>query len=167
MDFFKRGYVTWTSIPESIHTSETPEPGFFLKGKHLAIVLHDHDSLDIRKDLALVIPITSAKAEVTRAQKEGRAILPSYVPILKADHPFLDNDSYVSTSQPMPVNRLWMDQFLGEVNPGLMELIDFQVIQNIGLMEMVMKMAQSLYQEQLEQMAQEAAAAGEFTDSEE
>jgi hypothetical protein len=37
----------------------------------MAIVLHDYDSLEIRKDMALVIPITSAKAEVDKAQKEG------------------------------------------------------------------------------------------------
>lgn len=158
MDFFKRGYVTWTSIPESIHTADTPKPGFFLSGRHMAIVLHDHDSREIRKDMALVLPITTAKSEVAKAQKEGRDILPSYVPILKADHPFLEHDCYVSTAQLMPINRKWMDQYIGEINQEHMELIDVQVIQNIGLMEMVVKMAHSLYQEQLEQMTREAAA---------
>ncbi|MGG6311908.1 hypothetical protein [Paenibacillus macerans] len=129
MDFFKRGYVSWTSIPETIHTADTPKPGFFLSGKHMSIVLHDQDSPDIRKDIALIVPITSAKYEWKKLKGKGD----------------------------MPVNRNWMDQYLGELNPGLMELVDFQVIQNIGLMEMVMKMAHSLYQEQLEKMDQAAA----------
>lgn len=43
MDKFKRGYVAWGTIPEVIHTTETPRPGFFLTGKHLYIVLHDYD----------------------------------------------------------------------------------------------------------------------------
>lgn len=153
MDFFKRGYVAWTNIPEPIHTSDTPKPGFFLYGRHMAIVLHDHDAPDIKENMALVVPITSATAEVNKAQKKGRAILPSYVPILKSEHDFLDCDSYISTAQIMPVNRKWMDQYIGSVDPGLMELVDLQVIQNIGLMDMVMKMAQSLYHTQLETAA--------------
>jgi len=37
MDKFKRGYVAWGTIPEVIHTTETPRPGFFVTGKHLYI----------------------------------------------------------------------------------------------------------------------------------
>ncbi|MEK4983631.1 type II toxin-antitoxin system PemK/MazF family toxin [Bacillus sp. FSL K6-6540] len=149
MEFFERGYVCWTNIPESNHTYDTPKPGFFLHGRHMCIVLHDHDLPDIRNDLALVVPITSAKAEVKKALKENRSILPSYVPIVKTEYGFLEEDSYVSTAQIMPVNRNWMDQYIDKVEPEFMELVDLQIIQNIGLMSMVAKMAQSLYQDKL------------------
>lgn len=80
---------------------------------------------------------------VRKAQKQKRSILPSYV----------------STAQIMPINRQWLDQYVGEVTSQLMEDIDFQVINNIGLMEMVTKIADSLYHEQLDRFRQEIAAA--------
>ncbi|MEK5061109.1 hypothetical protein BK126_26720 [Paenibacillus sp. FSL H7-0326] len=166
MEFFKRGYVAKAHIPESIHTSTTPKPGFFLFGVHYVIVLHDHDAADIKKDMALVLPITSAKAEVEKAQKEGRSILPSYIPINKSDHEFLDRDSYVSTAQMMPINRKWLDQYVGQINPAHMSLIDIQVINNLGLMEMAIQMGQALYQDQLEQMSRQVAAAVESSNDE-
>lgn len=98
LTFFERGFVFEGNIPKSIHTSLTPEPGFFLHGQHKLITLHDSDFPDIDKRMALVVPITSAKSEVQKAQREKRNILASYVPIGSKEHPFLDHDSYVSTS---------------------------------------------------------------------
>ncbi|MFB5677982.1 hypothetical protein ACE3NQ_12320 [Paenibacillus terreus] len=63
MDKFKRGYVAWGTIPEVIHTTETPRPGFFLTGKHLYIALHDYDFPDIRPESVLVVPNNSTFAE--------------------------------------------------------------------------------------------------------
>ncbi|WP_309271741.1 hypothetical protein [Paenibacillus sp.] len=54
-----------------------------------------------------------------------------------------------------------MDQYIGEIDPGLMEFIDTQVIENIGLMELVFQMVHRLYQKRLEQITQEVAAANE------
>jgi hypothetical protein len=92
---FKRGYIFTGHIPEPNLTSFTPPPSFILYGQHDLIVLHDHDFADINPQLALVVPITSAKAEKKLAHKEGRSVLMSYVPLLKADYPFLEHDSYV------------------------------------------------------------------------
>lgn len=156
--YFERGFVFKGNIPEPKLTSLTPPPSFILYGEHRLIVLHSSDFPDIDPRMALVIPITSAKAEKKRAQKEGRFIRASYVPIPKDGHPFLEHDSYASTAQICPVNREWLNQYVGTIRPELMNQIDMQVILNIGAMNTVVQLAQKLYEKRPHQ--QEETAAG-------
>jgi hypothetical protein len=92
----------------------------FLHGEHKLIVLHDSDFTDINPNVALVVPITTAEAEKKKALKEGRPIFASYVPLLQADYPFLDHDSYVSTGQVCPVNRKWLESYVDFISPEKM-----------------------------------------------
>jgi hypothetical protein len=135
---FTRGSVIEGNIPESIHTDITPKPGFFLHGKHKLIMLHDSDLDTIDPRIALVVPITSAKAEVTRAQREGRDVIASYVQIGQADHPFLDYDCYISTSQIMPINRKWLHtEIIGSVEESKLLEMSYYMVLNFGLQQVV------------------------------
>ncbi|MFB8378097.1 type II toxin-antitoxin system PemK/MazF family toxin [Paenibacillus taichungensis] len=160
MENFKRGYVSWAEVPKSQHTVSTPEPGFILHGRHMVVTLHDQGHPDLKPGSVLVLPITSATAEVNKALKEGRNIRPSYVPISKKDHPFLEQDSYISTGQIMPLNEEWLDQYIGNLSNGCMEDVDLQVVTNLGLMDYIMKLSTSIYGDLIAQS--EAAAASQL-----
>ncbi|MDO3409861.1 type II toxin-antitoxin system PemK/MazF family toxin [Saccharibacillus sp. CPCC 101409] len=157
MQSFKRGYVAKAKLPKTLHTSETPEPGFAMHGEHFVILLHDDTNPDIDSRSALVMPITSARAEVKKAARQNRQMLLAYVPIDQARHPFLEDDSYVSTGQVMPINRAWLDQYVGEVHTDTMEEIDLQAIQNLGLMSMALKLGEELYKGKLEKASDKVA----------
>ena len=155
MTEFFRGQVFNGNIPEFKYNENiTPRPGFVLQGKHRLIMLHDHDfsGIDIRQ--ALVVPITSAKAEVGRAQREGRSVIASYVEIDKLRHPFLDDDSYISVGQIMPINRKWLieEQPIGEVESDKMAEVDFVMIRTYGLHETVMAYVAERIKEELGRM---------------
>lgn len=161
---FKRGQVFEGNIPESIHTQITPKPGFFLHGKHKLVVLHDHDTQFIDPRIVMVVPITSAKAEVAKAQKERRDIYPSYVPIGKDDHSFLDNDSYLSTVQIMPINRQWLhSDSIGTVEEAKLWEMSFHMVVNLGLGQVVQDLAYQQMQEKYGHLVSldEVAAADE------
>lgn len=147
---FKRGQVFEGNIPELIHTEVTPPPGFILYGKHKLVVLHNSDSQNIDSRVVIVAPITSAKAEVRRAQREGRHILASYVPLSAADHPFLDHDSYISTAQVMPINREWLHADpVGKIDDVKLWEIGYLLVSNLELFDVVEDLAlqkvQSMY----------------------
>lgn len=154
-DYFERGYIIKGYIPaqDVRKGTDTPPPSFILQGQHSLIVLHDSDFADINPKMALVVPITSATAEKQKAEREGRTILPSYIPLLKADYPFLEHDSYVSTAQVCPVNREWLESYIDVIQPAKMFEIDIQVIQNVGIMETVTRMAEHIYNVRLEEIA--------------
>lgn len=155
---FKRGQVFEGNIPESIHTDVTPRPGFFLTGKHKLVMLHDWDAPGIDSRIAIVAPITSAKAEVNRAQREGRNILESYVPLLASEHHFLKHDSYISTSQIMPVNREWLySDPIGSLEKVKVWELSYILISNLGLFEVVQDLA---FQELTKQLSFYEAASG-------
>jgi hypothetical protein len=160
-EYFERGFVIKGYIPkqEVKVGGNTPPPSFILQGQHNLIVLHDSDFADINPKSALVVPITTAQAEKDRAAKEGRSIIFSYVPLLKADYPFLDHDSYVSTGQVCPVNRDWLESYVDLIKPEKMTEIDIQVIQNVGLMGTVTQMAEHIYEIRRIQEAEAAATA--------
>jgi mRNA-degrading endonuclease toxin of MazEF toxin-antitoxin module len=160
MENFKRGYVSWAEVPKSQHTVSTPEPGFVLHGRHMVVTLHDQGHPDLKPGSVIVVPITSATAEVKKALKENRNIIPSYVQISKNEHPFLDQDSYISTGQIMALNQEWLDQYIGSLSNGCMEEVDLQVVSNLGLMDLVVKLSESIYGDRIAQS--EAAAASQL-----
>ena len=95
----------------------------------------------------MVIPITSAKAEVQKAQREGRAVRSAYVEIEKADHPFLDHDSFASTEQMIAINREWsLPDKVGTITEEKMMEIDFQMIRTNGLQRAVQNIAEAFYE---------------------
>ena len=77
MKNFRRGHIFDGVIPRQTLTDQTPPPSFVLYGNQRLIVLHDSDFKGIDGRMALVVPITSAKAEKAKAVKEGRSILES------------------------------------------------------------------------------------------
>lgn len=149
MRYFKREFVFVGYIPKQVFAVQTPPPSFVLHGEHMLIVLHDSDIIGLDNRLALVVPITSAKAERKRAFKEGRSILESYVPLSPEDYPFLNHESYASTGQICPINREWLDAYIDNIQPAKMEEIDLQVIRNIGLMSTIGKLAAKCYRDQM------------------
>lgn len=149
MHTFQRGYIIHAHVPKAIHTADTPPPSFFLYGEHDFIMLHDSDFEDIDPRMALAVPITSATAEVKKAIKENRDLLASYIFLNQEEYSFLDHDSYISTSQIMPINRSWLVDFKDQVSESDMAKLDLQVIVNLGLMETVMGIAQKLYEGRL------------------
>ncbi|WP_411345358.1 type II toxin-antitoxin system PemK/MazF family toxin [Paenibacillus sp. WLX1005] len=134
---FQRGWVIKAHFPETKESIDTPKPSFIMKGLHFAIVLHDHDFEDVDSRSVLVVPITTAKAEANRAQKENRSVMGSLVRITQEKHPFLDHDSYVSTGQVVTLNREWLDSYKGEMDPDTMLQVDLQLIQTLNLYEAV------------------------------
>ncbi|MFB4324602.1 type II toxin-antitoxin system PemK/MazF family toxin [Priestia sp. BR_2] len=154
---FVRGEVYNGNIPEfNFVDGITPEPGYVLKGQHMMIVIHNHDSKIHHSRSVMVIPITSAKAEVQKAQREGRAVRSAYVEIEKADHPFLDHDSFASTEQMIAINREWLlPDKVGTITEEKMMEIDFQMIRTNGLQRAVQNIAEAFYEAKME--AQEAA----------
>ncbi|PZM63718.1 type II toxin-antitoxin system PemK/MazF family toxin [Paenibacillus dendritiformis] len=161
---FQRGQVFEGQFPDLKYDEVlTPRPSFVLVGKHKFIMMNDHKNPDINPNLVMAIPITSARAEVAKAQKEGRSILASYVPLSKEDHPFLDHDSYASLTQMVPMSRKWFyDDPLGKIKEEKMLEIDFQLIRTEGLGKAVETMIETYVASKLQEL-QEAAAGKEAT----
>ena len=149
---FKRGWVIKAHFPETKESSTTPHPSFIMKGLHFAVVLHDHDFAEVDPRTVLVVPITTAKAEADRAQKEKRSVIGSLVKITRDKHPFLDHDSYVSTGQVVTINRQWLESYKGDMDPDVMLLVDMQLIRTLNLQEGVETMiALEVMEQQREQ----------------
>jgi len=161
--YFKRGFIIKGAIPpqDARPNTPTPPPSFVLHGEHYLVMLHDSDNADVDPRTVLVVPITSAEGEQRRAHREGRSIFSSYIPLAAADYPFLDHDSYVSTSQIMPINRNWLINYVDQIHEDKMAEIDLQVVHNVGLMETVSQMAEQIYE--LRRIREAAAAAQQFT----
>ncbi|EJW13784.1 PemK-like protein [Paenibacillus alvei] len=148
---FKRGQVYEGNFPElKYHDVLTPRPGYVLHGKHKFVMLQSHDYQGVNPHSVLVLPITSAKAEVAKAHKEGRSVRASYVLLLKEDYPFLDHDSYVSTDQPVAMNRKWFyPDLVGELKEEKMFEVDFAYMYSCNLQDAVMEYATNYYLERL------------------
>lgn len=147
---FLRRDVLRIHVPEYAFDEIAGPPGFAMFGTHYFIMLHDHNSMDVPSRSAVVCPITSAKAEVNRAVREGRSITPCYVPINNKDHPFLHNDtSYAATHQIISVNREWITShdLEGTIQPDKMFEIDFGIIRTEGLIDTVNKIALTIVEQ--------------------
>ncbi|MEB8637788.1 PemK-like protein [Bacillus cereus] len=159
LKIFKRGQVFKGYIPEFKDDPRAPKPGFILYGEHRFIVLHDDDEAHISKNIVLVVPITTATAEVTKAFKEKRNILESYVLLQKSHYHFLDHDSYASTAQTFPASRKWIEETaIGQIDEKKLREIDFQMIRTYGLMNAVKSIAEQYAAEQMALFQAEAAA---------
>lgn len=159
---FKRGQVFKGYIPEFKDDPRAPKPGFILYGEHRFITLHDDDEAQISKSIVLVVPITTARAEVAKAHKEQRNILESFVFLQKRLYHFLDHDSYASTAQTFPASRKWLDEMpIGQIDDQKMREIDFQMIRTYGLLNAVRSIAEQYAAEQIALLQSEAAAGDE------
>ncbi|MBV6717282.1 hypothetical protein [Paenibacillus chitinolyticus] len=111
-------------------------------------MVHDHDTPDLGDHTAVVIPITSATAEVNRARRQNRDIKSSYVPLERENYFWLDHDSYASIGQTFPASRKWFDEKpIGEILPEKMLEIDFQFIRTFGLNAAVEAVAQIIVEQ--------------------
>ncbi|MFS0841297.1 hypothetical protein [Paenibacillus sp. 1P03SA] len=111
-------------------------------------MVHDHDSPDLGNHTAVVIPITTAKAEVDKARKENRDIKASFVPLERENYFWLDHDSYASIGQTFPASRKWFDEKpIGSILPEKLLEIDFQFIRTYGLNEAVEAVAQIILEQ--------------------
>lgn len=163
MPSFQRGdvfnaYVP--KIPSSQFPQQSPPPSYILEGLHKFVVLHDSNDREMPSKSVVAVPITSIKTSVARDQ-----IRPSYVPLDKARHSFLDHDSYISTHQPMPLSRNWLSEKpLGKIDPVKMTEVDLQMIRTTGLESTVQQLIQAKIREQakaFEKGMEQAAASRE------
>ncbi|MGN7457487.1 PemK-like protein [Paenibacillus pasadenensis] len=165
---FVRGSVIKAKIPpiddkvfegKGKDTGNFKRPSFVIEGEHRFVMLHDSDQADIDSRWVLAAPITSASAEAKKALKEGRSILASYIPVERESYTFLEHDSYISSAQIFPMNRLWLyDVILGQISPEKMAEFDTQLIRNTGLMPTVLALAKILA---VENYGIDEAAAGQ------
>ncbi|MGM1023153.1 MAG: type II toxin-antitoxin system PemK/MazF family toxin [Bacillota bacterium] len=146
MKEFKRGDVFNVYVPEMKGSVQSPPPSFVLHGNHSFVVLSDSNDRALPPKSIMAIPITSADTAVNSGKMK-----PSYVPIDKSTHPFLDHDSYISTHQAMPLSRHWLGEVpIGKIDPSKMVEVDLQMVRTCGLQETVQKLISTQVNKQLE-----------------
>jgi hypothetical protein len=101
---FTRGDVYFGQLPEQDYSNHGFPPSFTLEGEYRVVVLHDSHNPNYDPQQVLIVPITKAETAV----KTG-AILPTHIPLIAGEFPFIRNDCFVSTHQIFSISRDWLD----------------------------------------------------------
>ncbi|MFB5678823.1 hypothetical protein [Paenibacillus terreus] len=156
MPEFERGDVFSAYVPPLKDSVESPRPSYILEGYHKFVMMHDSSDRDLPGKSVVALPITSLDSLRNR-------VIPSYVDLDKARHPFLDHDSYISTHQPIPLSRHWLGEVpVGKIHPDKMLEVDLQMIRTVGLEQTVHALISHKLKEQLQEFERgmDQAAAG-------
>jgi mRNA-degrading endonuclease toxin of MazEF toxin-antitoxin module len=130
--FFRRE-VYYCDFPSNNLTMPTtlPAPDFNLRGRHMAIMLTDHDNPCIPDGQALVIPISSLKDSVIRKE------ISSYIPLKPENNLFLSHNSFAKANQIQPVDQSWIKNKVGDLNPKEMNMVNIGVLLATGTYKFV------------------------------
>lgn len=143
---FKRGDVFNAYVPKLKESPRSPLPSYILEGSHNFVVLSDSNDPTLPRKSVMVAPITSLNTAVNRNN-----VKPSYVPLEKNTHPFLDHDSYISTHQSFPISRNWLGEVpVGKIEPEKMSEVDLQMLRTLGLENTVSKIVHTALNKQME-----------------
>ena len=125
---FMRGEVYWCQFPPKDLTTplNLPAPDYNLQGKHMAIMLTDHSNPNVPAGQALVVPISSIKS------LNGRDPFATYIPLDKATNPYLEQSSFAKTNQVQPIDRRWIGDKVGQVDPKDMQQVNIGVMLSTG-----------------------------------
>lgn len=123
MTQFYRREVYYCDFPSNNLSVPTqlPPPDYNLRGRHMAIMLTDHNNPHVPDGQALVIPISSLK-------DANRKDVAAYIPLKAENNPFLNHDSFAKVNQIQPIDQSWIKSKVGDLHPKEMNMV------NIGVM---------------------------------
>ncbi|OBZ15929.1 hypothetical protein A8L34_28190 [Bacillus sp. FJAT-27264] len=125
---FRRGEVYWCEFPQKDLLTPQPlaAPDYNLYGKHMAVMLTDHNNPNVPKGQALVVPISTIQS------LNGKDPFVTYIPLKIQNNPYLEHNSFTKTNQVQPIDRRWIKEKIGRVDQNDMTQINIGVMVSTG-----------------------------------